>query len=81
MGSGPGHDVFLLSKLVGPDGSVVGMDMIPKMIQRGESMIDYHREKYGYSNVEFRQVKSIAMIPFLRFFTRRWEQLVGIWCK
>jgi len=34
LGSGGGLDVFLASKLVGPEGKVIGVDMTPEMIER-----------------------------------------------
>jgi arsenite methyltransferase len=34
LGSGGGLDVFLASKLVGPEGRAIGIDMTPAMIER-----------------------------------------------
>lgn len=33
LGCGAGRDVFLASKLVGPNGSVVGVDMTEEMVK------------------------------------------------
>jgi len=49
LGSGTGRDVFLLSRLVGPDGQVIGVDMTDEQIEVARRHIDYHRLKYGHS--------------------------------
>ena len=56
LGSGAGRDCFVLSKLVGPEGRVVGVDMTEEQLVVARRHIDYHTEKFGYSkpNVEFR---------------------------
>src|SRR6202012_2387325 len=48
-GSGGGLDVFLASKLVGPQGKAIGIDMTPEMIERARA----NAQKGGYENVEF----------------------------
>ncbi|MBK8203152.1 MAG: methyltransferase domain-containing protein [Bdellovibrionales bacterium] len=54
LGSGTGRDCFILSKLVGPRGRVIGVDMTEEQIKVAERHIDYHRQKFGFSksNVE-----------------------------
>jgi SAM-dependent methyltransferase len=49
LGSGGGLDVFLASKLVGPAGKAIGIDMTPEMIDRARA----NATKGGYENVEF----------------------------
>lgn len=49
LGSGGGLDVFLASKLVGPTGKAIGIDMTPEMIDRARA----NATKGGYENVEF----------------------------
>lgn len=49
LGSGGGLDVFLASKLVGPEGKAIGVDMTPEMIERARA----NAQKGGYANVEF----------------------------
>lgn len=49
LGSGGGLDVFLASKLVGPTGKVIGIDMTREMIERARA----NAQKGRYSNVEF----------------------------
>lgn len=56
LGCGSGRDVYILSKLVGPDGHVIGVDMTPEQLEVAESFKEYHRRAFGFdrSNVEFR---------------------------
>ncbi len=49
LGSGGGLDVFLASKLVGPEGKAIGIDMTPDMIERAQA----NAASGGYKNVEF----------------------------
>lgn len=55
LGSGSGRDVYLLSRLVGESGFVVGVDMTDEQLAVANRHIDWHTEKYGYAqpNVEF----------------------------
>ena len=55
LGSGSGRDCYLLSKLVGEAGKVVGVDMTDEQLAVANAQIDYHREQFGYqkSNVSF----------------------------
>jgi len=57
LGSGSGRDCFILSKLVGPAGRVIGVDMTPEQLDTARRHVDYHMEKFGFArpNVEFRQ--------------------------
>ena len=57
LGSGSGRDCFILSKLVGEKGSVVGVDMTIEQIETARKYVDYHTQKFGYSksNIEFHQ--------------------------
>src|ERR1700734_539849 len=58
LGSGGGLDVFLASKMVGPEGRAIGIDMIPAMIERARA----NATAGGYNNVEFYQC-TIDRIP------------------
>ena len=51
LGSGGGLDVFLASKMVGPKGRAIGIDMTPAMIERARA----NAKAGGYTNVEFYQ--------------------------
>jgi len=58
LGSGGGLDVFLASKMVGPEGRAIGVDMTPAMIERARA----NAKAGGYANVEFYQ-STIDRIP------------------
>ena len=55
LGSGSGRDAYVLAQLVGPAGSVVGVDMTPEQIAVARRHLDWHRERFGFaqSNVSF----------------------------
>jgi ubiquinone/menaquinone biosynthesis C-methylase UbiE len=55
LGCGAGRDVYLLSKLVGEKGRVIGVDMTDEQLEVANRHVDYHRNKFGYreSNVKF----------------------------
>jgi arsenite methyltransferase len=50
LGSGGGVDCFLASKIVGPTGKVIGVDMTPEMISKARK----NAASGNYQNVEFR---------------------------
>ena len=56
LGSGSGRDAYLLSKLVGERGHVIGVDMTEEQLDVARRHIGAHTEKFGYAqpNVEFR---------------------------
>lgn len=56
LGSGSGRDVYVLSKLVGETGHVIGVDMTPEQIEVAQRYQQEQAERFGYakSNVEFR---------------------------
>lgn len=55
LGSGSGRDCYLLSKLVGPNGRVIGVDMTDEQIAVAKKHLDYQTNKFGYTtpNVTF----------------------------
>ena len=55
LGCGAGRDCYLLSKLVGPNGEVVGVDMTEAQLEVAPRYRDYHGDQFGYprSNVAF----------------------------
>ena len=65
LGSGGGLDVFLASKMVGPEGRAIGIDMTPAMIERARA----NAQSGGYTNVEFHQ-STIDKIPLAGCFCR-----------
>ena len=57
LGSGPGLDVFLAARQVGPDGRAIGVDMTPAMLERAR----LSAAKLGLPQVEFRQGRLEAL--------------------
>lgn len=55
LGSGSGRDCFLLSKLVGALGRVIGVDMTAEQLAVARRHIAYHADRFGYPepNVQF----------------------------
>ncbi len=55
LGCGAGRDVYVLAKLVGASGSVVGVDMTPAQLEVAKAHRDWHMNAYGFErpNVEF----------------------------
>jgi len=53
LGCGTGRDCYLLSKLVGPKGRVLGVDMTPEQLEVAVRHQAWHAERFGYDNVEF----------------------------
>ncbi|MBT3347546.1 MAG: methyltransferase domain-containing protein [Thiotrichales bacterium] len=55
LGSGSGRDCFLLARLTGESGSVVGVDMTDAQLEVANQHIQWHADRYGYSqsNVTF----------------------------
>lgn len=56
LGSGSGRDAFLLSKLVGEHGRVIGVDMTEEQLAVARRHVAAHTARFGYAqpNVEFR---------------------------
>ena len=50
LGSGAGFDCFLASRRVGDNGRIIGVDMVPEMVEKARDNV----RKYGYMNVEFK---------------------------
>lgn len=55
LGCGVGRDVFILSKLVGENGKVIGIDSEKHQLDLARQHIDHHMQKFGLTkpNVEF----------------------------
>ncbi len=46
LGCGTGRDCYLLSKLVGPTGRVIGVDMTPEQLEVAMRHRDWHAERF-----------------------------------
>lgn len=53
LGCGSGRDCYLLSRLVGPTGKVIGIDMTPEQLEVAVRHRSWHAERFGYANVDF----------------------------
>lgn len=67
LGCGVGHDIYILSKLVGEKGKVIGVDMTKQQLEIAEKYKDYQAKAYGFSksNVEFINgyIEKLTKIP------------------
>jgi arsenite methyltransferase len=59
LGSGAGTDSLIAAQMVGPEGSVVGIDMTPEMLEKARASA----ATMGAGNVEFVQGE-IELLPF-----------------
>ena len=55
LGCGTGRDVYLASKLAGPKGKVIGIDMNADQLAVAERYHAQMAEEWGFDNIEFRQ--------------------------
>lgn len=53
LGCGSGRDCYLLSRLVGASGRVIGVDMTEAQLAVARRHQAYHADRFGYANVEF----------------------------
>ena len=55
LGCGTGRDVYIASKLVGPSGHVIGVDMTPSQLDFARKYETAQMQRFGFekSNVEF----------------------------
>lgn len=54
LGSGSGRDCYVLSQMVGATGKVIGIDMTEEQISVARRHRDWHADKFGFANVDFR---------------------------
>lgn len=55
LGCGSGRDCYVLSKLVGPRGRVIGLDMTDQQLAVARRHRDHHARAFGWDNADFRQ--------------------------
>jgi len=55
LGCGTGRDSFVMAKMVGQEGHVIGVDMTENQLVIAKRYENYHRDKFGYekANTEF----------------------------
>lgn len=56
LGCGTGRDAYLLSRLVGPQGRVIGVDMTEAQLEVARRHVDAQMQRFGFNepNVDFR---------------------------
>ncbi len=56
LGCGTGRDAFVASKLVGPEGFVIGVDMTAEQLDVAQRHVDLQTARFGYTepNIDFR---------------------------
>lgn len=56
LGCGTGRDVYVASRLVGPKGRAIGIDMTEEQLEVARRHVDAHTSRFGYDapNVDFR---------------------------
>ena len=57
LGSGSGRDCFILSKLVGSEGKVIGIDMTDEQLAVANKYVAFHTDKFGYQKPNVRFIK------------------------
>jgi arsenite methyltransferase len=55
LGSGTGKICFIAAQVVGPQGKIIGVDMLDDMLTLARHAAPLVAEKIGYANVEFRK--------------------------
>jgi len=55
LGAGAGIDCFIASKITGPKGHVIGIDMTDEMLEKADKNRVEVTERLGYGNVEFKK--------------------------
>lgn len=55
LGCGTGRDCYVLSQLVGPQGSVIGVDMTAEQLDVATRTQAWHAKRFGFSNTQFFQ--------------------------
>lgn len=59
VGSGSGYTTALLAEIVGPQGKVIGVEIIPELVTLGKNNI----RKYHFMHAEIRQSKTTIGVP------------------
>ncbi len=53
LGCGSGRDVYILAQLVGPQGTVIGVDMTNEQLAIAKTHQVWHAKEFGFDNVQF----------------------------
>ena len=60
LGSGSGRDAYLIAQLVGPDGTVTGVDMTDEQLATARSHLDWHTRQFAYQRPNVRFLKGYS---------------------
>ena len=68
LGCGSGRDVYALAQLVGPNGSVVGVDMTDEQLAVAREHQGHQAKLFGYNNVQFlhgyiERLEDLGLVP------------------
>ncbi|MDY6822888.1 MAG: DUF5714 domain-containing protein [Thermodesulfobacteriota bacterium] len=55
LGAGAGVECFIAARKTGPDGQVIGLDMLDHMLTRASQSLDAVADNLGYCNVTFKK--------------------------
>lgn len=59
LGSGTGFDVYVAAQLVGPDGTVIGVDMTEEQLAVARKHEAWHMEQFGFERSNVRHVHGL----------------------
>jgi len=73
LGCGTGRDVYITSRLAGPDGLVIGVDMTDEQLEIAEKHLDTQVARFGFAkpNVDFRRILRAVGCPDYRVVSKR----------
>ncbi len=74
LGSGTGKICFIAAQIVGPKGSVIGVDMTDEMLEVARRNAPIVAERIGYANVDFRKGRIQDLALDLELLDRRLKQ-------
>lgn len=78
LGSGAGRDCYILSRLVGEKGTVVGVDMTPQQLEVANRHLDFHAKEFGYEKTNVRFVEgNIEKLDELDFSDNQFDLIVS----
>src|SRR5437016_10681930 len=74
LGSGTGKICFIAAQVVGPQGKVIGVDMIDEMLEVARRNAPIVAQRIGYANVEFRKGRIQDLALDLELLDRQLKQ-------
>jgi arsenite methyltransferase len=74
LGSGTGKICFIAAQIVGPEGRIIGVDMMDEMLEVARRNAPIVAERVGYANVEFRKGRIQDLALDLELLDRELKQ-------